>query len=232
MKIMLINPDSGMNEEDLKKRCNILSEYCGEDVELHMECITESNYCLDSMFEAVMISPEIVKRAIQAEKDGYDAIVLYCFSDPALEACQEVLTIPVVGAGMAACHVASFISRQSGLLLSEEKRIPEKMTYCQQKDFMPRTITAIDAVDLEGINVWDSRDKVIIKMQQASRKMMEKYGVQAIIIGCLSYLGIARDLSQKIGIPVIDAAIAGVSMAECLVRQKLSISKKSFPKPY
>lgn len=231
MKIILLNPDSGMTQEEFDIRCKILQKYCGKDVELTMECITESDISLDSVYEQVLAGPELVKRAIKAERDGYDAVVLYCFSDPALEACQEVLHIPVVGAGMAACHVASFVSRQSGLLLSEKRRIPEKMTYCQQKGFMPSQISKIFSVSMDGADVWTRRREVVEKMVKASLKMIEEYQVQAIIIGCLSYLDVAGDISAQIGIPVIDAAIAAVSLAESLVRQKLKISKISYPDP-
>lgn len=44
--------------------------------------------------------------AIQAERDGFDAIVIYCFSDVGLEACRENVRIPVIAPGETALAVA------------------------------------------------------------------------------------------------------------------------------
>lgn len=51
---------------------------------------------LDCHTDEAFAAPELVKMAIQAEKDGYDAIVIYCFSDVGLEALRENVKIPVI----------------------------------------------------------------------------------------------------------------------------------------
>ena len=231
IRIKILNPDAGMTQADFALRCGILQEYVGPDVQLDMECITDSDLCLDSLYEAALIAPELIRRAMQAQADGYHAVVLYCFSDPALEACLEVLDIPVVGAGMAACQLVPFVSRQSGLLVMEPKRIPEKREYLTRRGYMPGDISAVHAVDMAGVNVWDSREQAIDRLCQGAQAMIEEQGVQAVILGCLSYLGVAGEMSERLGVPVIDAAVAGVSVAESLVRQGLRLSKKAYPRP-
>lgn len=64
--------------------------------------------------------------AVRAESEGYDAVVLYCFSDPAVDACREVVSIPVVGGGQASCLLAPLVGRQAGLLLADTTRYAEK----------------------------------------------------------------------------------------------------------
>lgn len=41
----------------------------------------------------------MVKESIRAEKEGYDAIVIYCFSDVGIDAIRENVRIPVIGPG-------------------------------------------------------------------------------------------------------------------------------------
>ena len=69
MRIMIINPDYGMTRQEMDTRCQILSEFTGNDVELCMECLTETKVYVDSAFDVVMAGPEIVKRTIAAERD-------------------------------------------------------------------------------------------------------------------------------------------------------------------
>ena len=228
MRIMIINPDYGMTREEMELRCSLLSGFTGPDTELCMECLTDTKVSLDSALDAVMAGPEIVKRAIQAEKDGFDAIVLYCFSDPALDACREAVSIPVVGGGQASCLVSAMVGRQSGILITDKKRLPEKMAFRYQTGVVPDNIRSMSGVDLSHVDIWKDREKTVEILADAGKRLIEKDGVQVIILGCLSFLGLAEPLSQKLQIPVIDAAKAAVSMAESLVRQKLFTSKAAY----
>ena len=49
----------------------------------------------------------MVKESIRAEKEGYDAIVIYCFSDVGIDAIRENVRIPVIGPGETSLAVAS-----------------------------------------------------------------------------------------------------------------------------
>lgn len=231
MRIMIINPDYGMTREEMDMRCEILSEFTGEDVELSMECLTETKVYVDSAFDVVMAGPEIVQRAIQAEKDGFDAVVIYCFSDPALDACREAVSIPVVGGGQASCLTSMMVGRQCGILITDKRRMSEKMAFRYQTGLMPDNIRSMHSVDLHDVDIWKEREKTLDILFQASKELMDEAGVQVIILGCLSFLGLAEPLAKRLKIPVIDAAKAAVSMAESLVRQKLFTSKIAYALP-
>lgn len=112
MKIFIINPDFGVTPEQMAARCHLLSVHVGPDVELHMECLVENHIEIDSALDAALAAPEIIKMAVRAESEGYDAVVLYCFSDPAVDACREIVSIPVVGGGQASCLLAPLVGRQ------------------------------------------------------------------------------------------------------------------------
>lgn len=231
MKIFIINPDYGVTDEQIKHRCNILKQYVGADVELHMECLTKNKIEIDSALDAALAAPEIITMAINAEKQGYDAVVLYCFSDPALDACRESLNIPVIGAGQASCLLAPLISRQAGLLLADNTRNAEKRLFIEQCGIMPSRITAINGILGRGLDMWQDREKVLALLVEAGQEMLAKEQVQILILGCLSFLGLGKPLSQILGIPVIDSAVAAVATAENLVRQQLFTSKTAYINP-
>ena len=70
MKLMIINPDWGMTKEQMEERCRFLSVYAGRDTELSMRCLEETQVQLDSVADAVLAGPEILKIAMEAERDG------------------------------------------------------------------------------------------------------------------------------------------------------------------
>ena len=229
MKILIINPDYGMTQEEMALRCRILEEYTAPDTQLAMVCPQNSGVELNSALDVVLAAPEIVQLAADGQNAGFDAIVLYCFSDPVIDACREVLRIPVIGGAQASCLAALNVCRSFGVILADEARLPEKKLFLRTLGVSPERIGQIAAVNLNGISPWADREAAFKKLLACGQKMMREMHTEAIVLGCLSFLGLAEPLSRVLGIPVIDPAVAAVTTAESIVRQRLFTSKVSYP---
>lgn len=229
MKILIINPDYGMTQEEMTLRCRILEEYTAPDTQLAMVCPQNSGVELNSAIDVVLAAPEIVQLAADGQNAGFDAVVLYCFSDPVIDACREALRIPVIGGAQASCLAALNICRSFGVILADEARLPEKKLFLRMLGVSPERIGQIAAVNLNGISPWADRETTFKKLLACGQKMMRETHTEAIVLGCLSFLGLAEPLSRVLGIPVIDPAVAAVTTAESIVRQRLFTSKVSYP---
>lgn len=229
MKILIINPDYGMTQEEMALRCRILEEYTAPDTQLAMVCPQNSGVELNSALDVVLAAPEIVQLAADGQNAGFDAVVLYCFSDPVIDACREALRIPVIGGAQASCLAALNVCRSFGVILADEARLPEKKLFLRTLGVSPERIGQIAAVNLNGISPWAGRETTFKKLLACGQKMMRETHTEAIVLGCLSFLGLAEPLSRVLGIPVIDPAVAAVTTAESIVRQRLFTSKVSYP---
>lgn len=229
MKILIINPDYGMTQEEMALRCRILEEYTAPDTQLAMVCPQSSGVELNSALDVVLAAPEIVQLAADGQNAGFDAVVLYCFSDPVIDACREELRIPVIGGAQASCLAALNVCRSFGVILADEARLPEKKLFLRTLGISPERIGQIAAVNLNGISPWADRETAFKKLLACGQKMMRETHTEAIVLGCLSFLGLAEPLSRVLGIPVIDPAVAAVTTAESIVRQRLFTSKVSYP---
>lgn len=229
MKILIINPDYGMTQEEMSLRCRILEEYTAPDTQLAMVCPQNSGVELNSALDIVLAAPEIVQLAADGQNAGFDAVVLYCFSDPVIDACREALRIPVIGGAQASCLAALNVCRSFGVILADEARLPEKKLFLRTLGVSPERIGQIAAVNLNGISPWADRETTFKKLLACGQKMMRETHTEAIVLGCLSFLGLAEPLIRVLGIPVIDPAIAAVTTAESIVRQRLFTSKVSYP---
>ena len=229
MKILIINPDYGMTQEEMALRCRILEEYTAPDTQLAMVCPQNSGVELNSALDVVLAAPEIVQLAADGQNAGFDAVVLYCFSDPVIDACREALRIPVIGGAQASCLAALNVCRSFGVILADEARLPEKKLFLRTLGISPERIGQIAAVNLNGISPWADRETTFKKLLACGQKMMRETHTETIILGCLSFLGLAEPLSRVLGIPVIDPAVAAVTTAESIVRQRLFTSKVSYP---
>lgn len=229
MKILIINPDYGMTQEEMALRCRILEEYTAPDTQLAMVCPQNSGVELNSALDVVLAAPEIVQLAADGQNAGFDAVVLYCFSDPVIDACREALRIPVIGGAQASCLAALNVCRSFSAILADEARLPEKKLFLRTLGVSPERIGQIAAVNLNGISPWADREAAFKKLLACGQKMMRETHTEAIVLGCLSFLGLAEPLSRVLGIPVIDPAVAAVTTAESIVRQRLFTSKVSYP---
>lgn len=229
MKILIINPDYGMTQEEMALRCRILEEYTAPDTQLAMVCPQSSGVELNSALDVVLAAPEIVQLAADGQNAGFDAVVLYCFSDPVIDACREALRIPVIGGAQASCLAALNVCRSFGVILADEARLPEKKLFLRTLGISPERIGQIAAVNLNGVSPWADRETTFKKLLACGQKMMRETHTEAIVLGCLSFLGLAEPLSRVLGIPVIDPAVAAVTTAESIVRQRLFTSKVSYP---
>lgn len=229
MKILIINPDYGMTQEEMALRCRILEEYTAPDTQLAMVSPQSSGVELNSALDVVLAAPEIVQLAADGQNAGFDAVVLYCFSDPVIDACREALRIPVIGGAQASCLAALNVCRSFGVILADEARLPEKKLFLRTLGVSPERIGQIAAVNLNGISPWADRETTFKKLLACGQKMMRETHTEAIVLGCLSFLGLAEPLSRVLGIPVIDPAVAAVTTAESIVRQRLFTSKVSYP---
>lgn len=229
MKILIINPDYGMTQEEMALRCRILEEYTAPDTQLAMVCPQNSGVELNSALDVVLAAPEIVQLAADGQNAGFDAVILYCFSDPVIDACREALRIPVIGGAQASCLAALNVCRSFGVILADEARLPEKKLFLRTLGVNPERIGQIAAVNLNGVSPWADRETTFKKLLACGQKMMRETHTEAIVLGCLSFLGLAEPLSRVLGIPVIDPAVAAVTTAESIVRQRLFTSKVSYP---
>lgn len=229
MKILIINPDYGMTQEEMALRCRILEEYTAPDTQLAMVCPQNSGVELNSALDVVLAAPEIVQLAADGQNAGFDAVVLYCFSDPVIDACREALRIPVIGGAQASCLAALNVCRSFGVILADEARLPEKKLFLRTLGVSPERIGQIAAVNLNGVSLWADRETTFKKLLACGQKMMRETHTEAIVLGCLSFLGLAEPLSRVLGISVIDPAVAAVTTAESIVRQRLFTSKVSYP---
>lgn len=220
MKIRIINPDYGEKRSDMDARCRWLSQYVSSGTELSMECLTDTPVEINSMADALLAGPEILRMAETAEAEGCSAVVLYCFSDPAAEACRERLQIPVIGGAQAALMMAALQGKRIGVILTDPGRIPEKEWFLRTLGIASDRIASIEAISFAGHSIWKERDAALHLLIEKGKEMKETRHVDVLIPGCLSFLGLGEALSDAVGLPVIDPAVAAVTLAENCARQR------------
>jgi allantoin racemase len=181
----------------------------------------------------ILETPALVKKAIEAERQGFDAVIQSNTFDPGVEASRLAVRIPVIGLLRASLHFAASISDRLGLIVPLETHMPHTMRMVQTYGMTPfvcgiRTVGLYDTGDLSGYH------DIVIERTLSCAKDLIQQGAQAIIpLGgkIYPYVVTPEELEPHLGVPVINTKAVGVSYAELMARNKIKHSIKAYPCP-
>lgn len=232
MRILFIRPIITERPDFLEEE--ILKQFAAPDTIIkakHLEWGVDS---IESEYDLVFSAPFVVKLAEEAEKEGYDGIVSYCFVNPGVDAAREAVSIPILGSGEAAVNLALNLGRRIGIITILPNLLPLIRKQNQTYINMGR-IVAIDSVNIPVLGLTDNDRLIDILFEKASQ-MIYKDEVDVIVLGCTGFGGIAKGFSQKLimnnlNVPVIDPAGASVKVMEAIIGCNVRHSKKTFMPP-
>lgn len=232
MRLFVINTGYDMSDEEIEIRVQRMKRAASPDTTIHMECLEETKICIDSQLDVALASPEIIKKAIKAEKEGYDAVLLYCTSDPAMEACREAVKIPVIGGGMASFLTAAAVGSRYSMIITSKERESEKYRFIKASGLNPGDFISVQSIEYDILSMQKQKEKTdTVNQLAAAAKKCVADGADVVILGCLGFAGMGEDVSHEVGVPVIDPAFAMVGLAEALCRQKLAQSRHAYCNP-
>ena len=151
-----------------------------------------------------------LRRLVEAD-NASDAFVIACYSDPGLHVCREGTERPVFG--IAECGVLTALARAGrfGVIAIGQRSIPRHMRYLRQMALLERLAGERPL----GMTVAEtaSGEKTLDRMIEVGRQLKEEDGAEAVVMGCAGMARHRRPLEDALGIPVIDPALAAVTMA-------------------
>lgn len=205
------------------------------DLEIEHTMIDLGPPSIESEFDEALCIPDVMKKAVEAEQSGANAIIIDCMGDPGLKACREAVSIPVVGPAETAMHMASMLGHRFSfvtVLSSMRLMIDNLVAGYELKD----SYAAFAAIDIPVLELHDNLDNVIIELTNKSIETVKQDGAGAIVLGCTGFLGCAASIRQGLleeglDVPVIDPIPLAVHTADALVKTGLSHSKYMYPTP-
>lgn len=221
-----------LGAEELERRKKILQSHAQKDTIVEMTDIERGPSSIESAYEEYLSVPGSVEKAIQAEKDGFDGVILGCFGDPGIEALREMVSIPVVGPGESAMHVASMIGRKFSIVTVLDSVVPslEKLAKIVGLD---QRLASVRAVNIPVLELRHNITSTTNRMMEESRKAIREDSADVIVLGCMSmsFMGVSERMQESLGVPVVNPALVSLTVLEGLVNSGLSQSKKAYPIP-
>ena len=181
---------------------------------------------IESAVDEALALPGLLAQIKAGEAAGVDAHVIACFGDPGLRAAREMAAAPVIGIAEAAMQVACLVSASFSVVTTLGRTVPTAHRLLQDYGMTARCIrvraTGIAVLELEAQTGSLLRQKIGNECRQA----LAEDGVGAIVLGCAGMADLCTELTQELGVPVIDGVTAAVKLAEALVGLRIRTSKR------
>jgi len=226
----VIIPSSRKTPEELENRREFLQQWAFPGTRINVRSISSGPFSLESHYDDALAAAGILEAVdtLQAEND---ALIVYCFGDPVLEAAREISKVPVVGPGEASMHIAGMLSTRFSIVTV----LPETVAGTRERVNRTRVDrSALASVRALGIPVLDLKkdpERTVKATTEVARLCVVEDGAETIVLGCLGFAGLASRIEQGVQVPVIDPALAALKTAESLAAIHWRHSPLSYPRP-
>lgn len=231
MKLKVIIPNSGMDRATLDQREEMLSAFASPDTHISVDCISGGPESIESAYDEILAGPYVVEQAMAAEQAGYDAVIIYCGSDPAVAAARELLHIPVIGPGKISKLIAMDLSFHYSVLTVLDSCISRDTEAIRESGLPAERLASVRSIGIPVSAVRDDMDRTLEALCAAARLCVEEDGAQCIVLSCLGMAGMGSRMSEVLQIPVLDPAPIAVKYAEMLAGLHLCHSAAAYPAP-
>ncbi|WP_346891134.1 aspartate/glutamate racemase family protein [uncultured Roseibium sp.] len=211
-------------EAEVARRLDMLREWSPNST---IEIASPENgpAAVESAADAAMVFPSLRRDAERWTADGYDAVIIGCFSDPSTEALTEIAGLPVIGPG------------EAGLLAAVQ--LGERFSVLSSNPTPPGLRRRIRGIGLEPMFVSEvlvggsvaelvsDPDRHMPSLEAQARACVDQ-GASVIVLGCFAMSftpGLPERLCEALGVPVVNPVVAGLRAAEAAVLYRAGLTR-------
>jgi allantoin racemase len=221
-----------LGAEEVARRREFLRQRAALGVEVEVRSLADGPASIESSWEGALVVPGLCEAVVRAQAEGLSAVIVGCFSDPGLDALRELTSIPIVGPGAAALHLAAQLGTRF-TIISPLDTAPGRGHERLRGLALDAKLASVRGVNMPVLDLARARDAVLDKLEEVGRAALRDDGADTLVLGCMSmgFLGITDDLQKRLDVPVVNPVTAALATAEALVAMGLSHSKVAYPMP-
>ena len=223
----------GPAEPDRRRR--FLADHAMPGTTVEVWSAARARDAIESDWDAVEAGPAIVRGVVRAAQQGFDAAIVGCFSDPALDAAREAVAIPVIGAGSASVLLALQVADRFSVLAPGSGGGARTRAFLRAMGLESRLASVrgvgMSVAEMARAAGDGSIDAAIGKVAGPARACVEEDGAEALVFGCMSmaFLDPTPAIAERVRVPVINPVLAALRAAETLASLGLAQSRRRWP---
>lgn len=189
-----------------------LNQHAPASVHVDYHYVTGANNLEYIVFEELVLN-RIILKINQLRVSGYDAVILGCFHDPAIDAARELYDdIIIAGPGESSVHLASILGK-SYSIISVRRKTTEKMLENIHRTGLLSKLKSVRPLEMRVSSLQLDKDLLHKRIKEEISNALDVDGAEVIILGCTMETGQYRSLQEEFCVPVIDPTIAAMMNA-------------------
>jgi allantoin racemase len=231
MKLKFILPVP-MKEEVLRIwESQIPKNLLREGDEIRFAAVRNSGTILDSYYDDTLADLFVLAEAVGAEKEGYDAVVVYTMSDSGLQAIRSRLDIPAIGAGVASLHFACMLGDKFSVITSFDRWIHLYRKLLNEYRLYDRCASLRHIGSDPNAELQPATQETFKKLENECLNAINEDGASVIVLGSTTMNQFHKYLTENLPVPVVNPGLVCLKIAQAMVDLKLSQSKRTYPSP-
>ena len=223
MLIHVVNPNttSSMTEKIGKAA----KAEAGAEVEIMLSQAEMGPVSIEGYYDEAFAVPGMLARIVEAEARGAAGHIIGCFDDTGLDAARCIAKAPVIGIGEAAFHAASLVAGKFSVITTLSRSVPaieHNLVRCGLASHCAK----VRAAEVPVLALEDPQSDAYKKITSEIVVALQEDACDAIVLGCAGMADLARDLSAKHGVPIIDGVAVSVGFIQMLHQAGIKTSKR------
>jgi allantoin racemase len=214
MRVLVVNPVGHDRWDHSDKK--IYESYASEGTEVDVVSLPRGPASVETAEAYAEVEPLIIE-LVKGIHAGYNAVIVNCFLDPGVAKLRKILGNKVV---VGPCEASLSLARN----LSDKIAVVTVGGGVETLGLIKERVKSLGfenvVVSVRGISLrvleLDRDREVTLRhlVNEASKAVSE--GADVIVLGCTGLAGMAREVSDAVGVPVIDPAWSALKIAELL----------------
>ncbi len=204
-------------------------------IEIRHSLLDTGPASIECEYDEALAVPDTIKKCIEAERGGADAIVIDCMGDPGVRPSREVVSIPVLGPMETSMHLAATLGSRMSVVTVVDGVVPMIENLARIYGVKER-LAPVRVIDMPVLEIEKDIERTKALLCEASQRAVEEDRADVIIFGCTGFLGcadaISRHLAERdLSVPVIDPVPVTMMQAAAIAKIGLSHSKRCYAAP-
>ena len=216
------------------RRAQLRTDAVGPDTEFVFRPVRVGPGIFDSWHDKTIAMLAMLEAGMNAEDEGFDAVCVDTAGDSGMSGLRSMLSIPVIGGGLASYHLALMLGDKFSVVTLWEgldRGVPtptSRLTMsrtgshrCARSAISPTSPTFSLVRRARFSRGWS-------KLRPNASRMTGPKSSSLVPPLCTKS---AEYLAEHLSVPVINPGLAAYNMAEAMLRLRISHSRKAYPSP-
>ncbi len=244
MRIMFLNQaprEPGVSDEEVEETRRLIASYARPDTVIEAHFPDDYPGAIVHKIQGraqrtcglhhVMEAPGLVRKAVWAADNGFDAVIQSNTFDPGVEASRLAVRIPVIGLLRASLHVGAMLSDRIAIIAPLASDIPSLRRSISAYR-MDHAVAHITSLGIYSDDLAARKDEILNETIAKIEGLKRDHGAECILpLGgkLIPYVVRPEDIERETGLPVLNTKAIGVRFAETCVDLGLTHAEAAYP---